>query len=131
MNKLKQGDEIEKTKKSVKASKSLSGFFSGKFISQERAISSVPYVFFLTLLGIMYIANGYNAEQIVRDLDSVGDELKEMRSEYITIKSDLNFNSKQSQVAQATFDLGIKSSTTPPSKIVVDEKEMEKINTAN
>lgn len=131
MNKIKQKVKSEKVKKPSKASKSLSGIFSGKFLSQERAISSVPYVFFLTLLGILYIANGYNAEQIVRDLDNVGDELKEMRSEYITIKSDLNYKSKQSQVAQATAELGIKSSTTPPSKIVIDEKEMEKINTAN
>ena len=51
-----------------------------------------------------------------------------MRSEYITIKSDLNYNSKQSQVAQATIELGVKESAIPPKKIVVDKEEMEKIN---
>jgi cell division protein FtsL len=82
-------------------------------------------------LAILYIGNGYNAQQVVRDLDRVGNELKEMHSEYITIKSDLNFKSKQSQVAQATEQLEIYESTTPPTKILVDENEMEKITEAN
>lgn len=131
MNKLK-GKKQEAEKKEIgKVSKSLAGIFSGKFISQEKVVGSVPYVFFLTMLGILYIGHGYNAQQIVRDLDKVGNELKEMRSEYITIKSDLNYKSKQSQVAQATVDLGIKGSTTPPSKILVDQSEMDKINAAD
>jgi len=67
----------------------------------------------------------------VRDLYKVGNELKELRSEYITLKSDLNYKSKQSQVAQATEILGIKESTIPPTKIVVDERDMEKINQFN
>jgi len=131
MNKLKQEERQQKKKAPNKAAKSLVGVFSGKFLSQEKVAGSVPYIFFLTLLAILYIGNGYNAQQVVRDLDRVGNELKEMRSEYITIKSDLNFKSKQSQVAQATEVLGIKESTTPPTKIVVDESDMEKINAAN
>lgn len=131
MNRVKQKKEEKKARPSVGSGVFMSGVFSGKMFSQEKAIKSMPFVMFLTLLGILYIANGYNAEQVIRDLDNVGDDLKEMRSEYITIKSDLNYKSKQSQVAEATIKLGIKSSTTPPSKIVVDEAQMEKINTAN
>lgn len=128
MNTFKKQEKKKAKKEARKVSKSLSSVFSGNFLSQERAVASVPFVFFLTLLGILYIGNGYNMEQTVRKLNKVGNELKEMRSEYITIKSDLNFNSKQSQVAQATVELGIIESTTPPTKIVVDESDMEKIN---
>lgn len=85
----------------------------------------------MTFLGILYIANGYYAEKVVRDLHRTGNDVKELRSEYITIKSDLNYKSKQSQVAQATESIEIYESTTPPTKIVVDENDMKKIGGIN
>ena len=118
-------------KKANKASKYLANIFSGNFLSKDNVIGLLPFVFFLTFLGILYIANGYYAEKIVRELHKTGNDVKELRSEYITIKSDLNYKSKQSQVAQATEELGIKESTIPPTKIVVDKKEMEKIINEN
>lgn len=129
MNKFKKEEkETKKKKEPVKVPKSLVNLFSGNFMSKENVVSSLPYIFFLSFLGIIYIANGYQAERTVRELNKVDNDLKEMHSEYITIKSDLNFKSKQSQVAQATERYGIIESTTPPTKIVVDENDMEKIS---
>ena len=119
MNTFRKEKKVKKKKEAGRVSRSLVSFFSGNFLSKENVTSSVPYIFFLTLLGVLYIANGYNAERTVINLNKVGNELKELRSEYITIKSELNYNSKQSQVAQATIDLDIKESTTPPTKIVI------------
>jgi len=90
-------------------------------------VNSLPFVFYLTLLGILYIANGYNAEKLVRELDHVNDDLKELRSEYITIKSDLNYESKQSQVAEKTEAFGVMESIVPPTKIKLSKKEIESI----
>lgn len=128
MNTYKKEDVKKESKKETsKVVKSLSSIFSGNFLNKENVVSSLPYVFFLTLLGILYIANGYYSEKTVRDLYKVGSELKELRSEYITTKSDFNFKSKQSQVAEATVELGIKESIIPPSKIILDKKEVQKI----
>ncbi len=132
MNTFKKEEKEPKEKKEAgKVSKSLANIFSGNFLSKDNVVSSLPFIFFLTFLGILYIANGYYTEKTVRELYKVGNELKEMRSEYITVKSDLNFKSKQSQVAQATIDLNIVESTTPPTKIVVDKDEMKKIAVTN
>ena len=132
MNKYKKEDaKIDSKKEAGKVVKSLSSIFSGSFLNKENVVSSLPYVFFLTLLGILYIANGYYSEKTVRDLYKVGSELKELRSEYITTKSDLNFQSKQSQVAQATIELGVMESITPPSKIIIDKKEAKSIIISN
>jgi len=127
----KEKKEPKEKKETGKVSKSLANIFSGNFLSKDNVVSYLPFMFFITFLGILYIANGYYAEKTVRELYRVGNELKEMRSEYITVKSDLNFKSKQSQVAQATIDLNIIESTTPPTKIVVDKDEMKKIAVAN
>ena len=131
MNTLKKEEKPKKKKKEAgKVSKSLANIFSGNFLSKDNVVGLLPFIFFLTFLGILYIGNGYYAEKIVRDLHKTGNDVKELRSEYITLKSDLNFKSKQSQVAQATKQLEIIESTTPPTKIVVDEDELGKI-TAN
>ncbi len=129
MNKFKQKESTEKQEKEKKPSSP--NFFvsliSGNFLAKENVVSSLPFVFYLTLLGILYIANGYNAEKLVRELDQVNDDLKELRSEYITIKSDLNYESKQSQVAEKTEAFGVMESIVPPTKIKLSKKEIENI----
>ena len=131
MNKFKKEEKPKKKKEAGKVSKFLANIFSGNFMSKDNVVGLLPFIFFLTFLGILYIGSGYYAEKIVRDLHKSGNEVKELRSEYITIKSDLNFKSKQSQVAKATELLGIIESTTPPTKIVVDENSIEKLTASN
>lgn len=129
MNKFKQKETTESQEKEKKPSSP--NFFvsliSGNFLAKENVVNSLPFVFYLTLLGILYIANGYNAEKLVRELDQVNDDLKELRSEYITIKSDLNYESKQSQVAEKTELFGVMESIVPPTKIMLSKKEIESI----
>jgi len=127
VNTLKKEDTPREKKEAGKFSRSLVGVFSGDFLSKDIVVGLLPFVFFLTFLGIMYIANGYYAQGVVRDLQKTGNQVKELRSEYITIKSDLNYKSKQSQVAQATEEIGVYESTTPPTKIIVDKEDFAKI----
>jgi len=132
MNKFKKAKKKEQpAQKSNRFYRSLVPFFSGDFLSKDNVVNSLPYIFFLTFLGILYIANGYHAEKTVRQLNKVSNELKELRSEYITLKSDLNFQSKQSQVAQAIAKHGIKESIIPPSKIIISKKMMKKIGSTD
>jgi hypothetical protein len=46
--------------------------------------------------------------------------MKELRSEFISTKSDLMFVSRQSEVAKAAEKLGLKEPIAPPIKISVD-----------
>ena len=127
MNTFKRTEKPKVKKETSKVSRSLANIFSGNLLSKDNVVSFLPFIFFMTFMGILYIANGYYAENAVRDLHKTGNDVKELRSEYITIKSDLNYKSKQSQVAQATASIKVHESTIPPTKIVVNEDEMEKI----
>lgn len=106
-------------KKGVLA-KGLSAVFSGTFLTNESTLKHVPFILFLALIAILYIANGYYADDKLREVNKITNELKELRSEYISTKSDLMFVSKQSEVAKATEPLGIKEPIVPPMKIKVD-----------
>jgi len=94
--------------------------FDGSFLTKKTAISLLPFLLYLTLLGIIYIANSYEAEKIIIESDRIKKELKELRYEFITTETELTSISKQSEVAKRLYPLGIKESTTPPRKILAD-----------
>lgn len=111
----------EKTKKGKNFAKPLINIISGNIFTREEVVKHLPYVLFMAFLALLYIANGYYAEDTVRQLNKAGNELKELRSEFITNKSDLMYISKQSEVVNMAEkkSLGLKESLVPPKKIVV------------
>ena len=98
----------------------LLSFLNGSFLTREWVLGQLPFVLFLALIAMGYIANGYYAERMVKEINTTTNELKELRSEYITTKSDLMHISKQSEVAKYSQKIGLVESTTPPKKIVMD-----------
>jgi hypothetical protein len=97
-------------------------------IEKDILIKVMPFVFFLTGIALIYIANSYYAERTIRDIDRAAKDIKELRSEYISTKSDLMFKSNQSQVAVAAIPSGLKESRTAPKKIVVTNPSTKKSN---
>lgn len=83
----------------------------------------LPKIFFVMVLGLVYIGNTHYAEQTVRKINHVQVEVEDLRADYTTLKSDLMFGSKQSEVAKKVKALGLKESLTPPYKVVVEEGE--------
>lgn len=90
--------------------------------SKEGLVKAMPFVFFLMAIALLYIANSYEAERVIRDIDKTGKELKALRTEYISVKSELMFTSKQSEVARMSSSFGISESKSAPMKIVVADK---------
>jgi hypothetical protein len=129
MNKFKE-KPIDKNSKETKKQSSgvfklLNDIITGNILTRESVIKTLPYFLFLSFLAILYISNGYYAEDTVRALNNISNELKELRSEYISTKSELMFRSKQSEVARALEPYGVKESVTPPKKIVVKKRKKE------
>lgn len=112
-------------KKGVLA-KGLSKIFGGAFLSDDRTIQHMPFIFFLALIAILYIANGYYADDKIREVNKISNQIKELRTEYISSKSDLMFISKQSQVAAAVETLGLKEPVVAPMKIEIDSAKSSK-----
>ncbi|MCC6690362.1 MAG: hypothetical protein IT235_02405 [Bacteroidia bacterium] len=108
-----------------KVIRSFQSVVSGNFLSREETTRLLPFMLFLSLLALIYIANGYYAEAKIRKQNKLTGELKELHSEYIITKSDLMFMSKQSEVAKSTAQFGIKESVVPPKKIVVQTDKPE------
>ena len=90
-------------------------------------VKNLPFFLFLSVLAIVYIANGHFADNTVRNINKVNRELKELQYEYKTLKSDVMFQTKQSQLAKSVEPLGLKELVVPPA-ILVDTMGNEKQN---
>ncbi len=91
-------------------------------MSKESAINIMPFLFFLTVLGMLYIANKHYAEKNIRQIEKINKEIKELKWEHLTAKSELVSRSKQSEVAKATVLFGLKEAVVPPTKIMMKQK---------
>lgn len=96
----------------------LEGYFEAGF-----PVHYLPKVLFVLVLGLIYIGNTHYAEQTVRRIEAVQVEVEDLRADYTTLKADLMFSSKQSEVARKVRPFGLKESLTPPFKVVVEEGE--------
>lgn len=92
-------------------------------VSKEAATAMMPFLVFLSLLTMLYIANSHMAVKNIRDIDKLSKEVKELSWEYKSLKADLMFKSKLTEVAKKVDTLGIKELTEPPKKIIVSSDE--------
>jgi hypothetical protein len=118
----------------VKSGGSSSGtgsFFSGiekrlkleSYFEEGFPTQHLPKILFAMLLGLLYISNTHYAEKTVRKINASQAEVEDLRADYTTLKADLMFASKQSEVARKVKTLGLKESLRPPYKIAVEKGE--------
>ena len=113
--------EKKKKKGNNQAARSAQNILGGTFLTRESTAKHLPFLLFLAFIAIIYIGNSYYAEKNIRKIEKLQKQLKEMRYEYISHKSDVNYRSRQSEVANSLKNKGIKESTVPPTKIFVEE----------
>ncbi len=136
MNKLRDKKE-EETVKPQQASGparpkmpvSFINVINGQFLTKEHVLGNMSFILFCAGMMIVYIAYGYHTERVVRDLDRTGSALKEMRSEYITVRAQLEKQEQQSQVAAGIGALGLRESRVPPIKVEVTKRELKNTRT--
>ncbi len=120
-------EEIHLKKQVEKPADSSPGFFKTLFtegiISKELATEILPFILFLAFLGMVYIANSHMAVNNIRAIDKLNKEVKELSYEYKSLKAELMYKSKLTEVKNLVDTLGIKELIEPPKKIVIAENE--------
>jgi hypothetical protein len=118
-------------KKSSGSSSNGTSVFSGlekklkleSYFEEGFPVQHLPKIIFAMALGLFYIGNTHYAEKTVRKINHVQTEVEDLRADFTTMKSDLMFASKQSEVARKVKQFGLAESLNPPFKVVVEKGE--------
>jgi hypothetical protein len=90
----------------------LKGFFNYQWI-----VKNIPFFLFLSVLAVLYIANGHQSDKTIRRINSTSGELKELQYEYKTLKSEVMYRSQEAQIVKASEPLGLKVSKEMPERL--------------
>lgn len=90
------------------------------------AQKNLGFVFFIFLLCMIYISNNHLAQSLIVEINKKGKQLKELRWDYLTIKSDLMYRSKLTEVLPRAQSLGLHELNNPPYKIIINKKNHQR-----
>jgi cell division protein FtsL len=112
------------TEKKVTTGNLLRDLVSGSMVTEKIILKNLGFLFMLTILGAIYIANRFHAERITRDTAKLQKEVRDLRSESLSTSADLMELSRQSEVFRLVKerDLGLEELREPPFKVIVDKK---------
>jgi hypothetical protein len=83
----------------------------------------IPFLVYLAIWGVIYIGNRHYAQQVELKVNELQEELQTYRAQYLTMKAELMFKTKQSEVAQMVDTLNLHELTAPPEKLRVKPAE--------
>ena len=85
-----------------------------RFFTYKWVVKNIPFFLFLSVLAVLYIYNGHHADKLIRKISVSEKNIKELEYEYKSIKSEVIFRSKASELVKAVEPLGLKEITDPP-----------------
>lgn len=90
-----------------------------KFLVSEGSLANWGFIFYLTFLAIIMIASSHNADKKVYQIAEINLQVKELRSEFVDTRKRLMQEKMESSVARKMKPKGIRTSSIPPTKIIV------------
>lgn len=85
-----------------------------RWLNYQWMVKNIPFFIFLAALTVIYIYNGHYSDKTIKNINKASREIKELQYEYKTMKSEVMFRSKQSELAKAVEPLGLKELAEPP-----------------
>ncbi len=95
-----------------------------KLFNHKWIVKNIPFFLFLALLAVLYIYNGHTADKLARRFARSEKNIKELEYEYKSIKAEVIYRSKASELVKAVEYLGLKEQKQAP--VVLNPLEEKK-----
>jgi hypothetical protein len=109
--------------KTKPAGNKIKSVLEGSFLVREKVIGLLPFLIFLTGIGLLYIFNSNFANRTIISISKTKKQIEEQRFEYINTKSKLMHTTRQTEIAKRLQNSGLKESKTPPRKILIENTD--------
>jgi outer membrane murein-binding lipoprotein Lpp len=91
----------------------------GKFLVSGDAPKNWLFIIFASLLAAIMIASSHSADRKVHKLAALNEEVKELKNEFVDMRSDVQRLKLESTIRETVAEEGLIPSDTPPNKIKV------------
>ncbi len=88
-------------------------------------VKNINFFLFLAALAMAYIANGHMSDNRIRRINDTGRRLKDLQYEYKTLKSEMMFKSRESEMVKAAEPLGLTMDSIAPYRIKLISRKVK------
>ena len=99
---------------------SIGGFSAIGNMSASLILKNLPFVLFLGFLTVIYIANAHFAEKQIRQIQSLQQDVKELKRQYNSLKSENMYNSRLAEIEEDVKGSGLMKKQGRVKRIIVD-----------
>jgi len=105
--------------------KGLLDILKGKFLVSGDAPKNWLFIIFASFLATIMIGSSHSADKKVHQIAALNEEVKELRSEFVDIRSDVQRLKLESTVMSSVEEKNLYPSEVPPKKIKVTSNQEE------
>ncbi len=95
----------------------------GKFLVSDDAPKNWLFIVFASLLAAIMIGSSHSADKKVHQIAALNEQVKELRSEFVDVRSDVQKLKLESKITEVLEYNGLYPSEVPPKKIKVKAKQ--------
>ena len=102
---------------------SIYNLLKGKFLVSEDSFKNWRFILFIVGLLLLMIASSHSSDKKVMEIAKLNYEIKELRAEFLDMRSISMKMKLESTIRRKVEDLGIRPSEKPPQVIKVTSKK--------
>ena len=106
-------------------SNALTQILNGEFLTKSFVLNNLPYIFFILLLLIVFVAKGYYVKQLNTDIRNNQSELNQNAADYIDFKTQLESETRRYKLVERLKDRELKESLNAAKVIRINKNKDE------
>ena len=91
------------------------------FLLKEDSMKNWRMLFFISILAMISIASGHNADKKIYEIANLNNDLKRVKSKFVENKSQLMFLRLETRVSQRLFEIGVGPSKEQPIRLKLNK----------
>jgi hypothetical protein len=101
----------------------LTQILNGEFLTKSFVLNNLPYIFFILLLLIAFVAKGYYVKQLNDEIRSNQSELNQNAADYIDFKTQMESETRRYKLVERLKDRELKESLNATKVIRINKNE--------
>ena len=94
-------------------------------VSDRFFFDQLPFIGFLTFIGVLYIANSYYVEATVTEMERVKKQIIERKNEFVIAKTKSSLMGQRTEVLSLVDTLGLKEFAIPSYKLSKNKNKQD------